>query len=229
MAKTAAENQKAYRERQKKLLGEEEFKRLKHEAYLRRKERLAREHPKASLFEYIHAFLENYEMRQRETGLSVGDQQKIETDAHELFDLLISNRGNYSDCTIARRKSPIFDSVFFKAVCEILDEDEERVWNFVHAMLLNHSDYSTTWLGFRVQIGTTPEQTRHALQKLSSLDVITFEEHSKTHKQLQICPSEETPYISMKYATVKLKLEHEISYVRISRGVLWEKQEESGR
>lgn len=229
MAKTDAENQKAYRERQRKLIGEEEFKRLNHEAYLRRRERLERENPKATLYEYIRAFLENYEMRRRENGLSVADHQKIETDAHELFDLLISNRGNYSDCTIARRKSPIFDSDFFKAVCEILDEDEERVWDHVYAMLHIHNDYSTTWLGFRVQVGTTPEQTRHALQKLSSLDVISFEEHSKTHQQLQICPSEETPYIFLKYATVKLKLEHEITYVRISRGVLWEKQEESGR
>ena len=154
MAKTDAENQKAYRERQKKKLGVAEYKRLEHEAYLRRKDKLkAARDKKKFAGKQIQSYLLYRDLRKQliEMELSVIgapdrlDRKRkdiIEVRAMKMVQLVIEKNmtswkafeevhNNYQEINLF----PALGTEFFKEVSGTLDEQEQEVWEYIYQLL----------------------------------------------------------------------------------------------
>jgi len=154
MAKTDAENQKAYRERQKKKLGAAEYKKLEHEAYLRRKEKLkAARDKKKFAGKQIQSYLLYRDLRKQliEIELStIGapdrlDQKRrdiIDVRAMKMVQLIVEKNmtpleaynevhNNYQEINLF----PALGTEFFKEVSSKLDEQAQEVWEYLYQML----------------------------------------------------------------------------------------------
>lgn len=243
MAKTDAENQRAYRERLKQRLGEEEYKRLRREAYLKRKKKLQGELPKATLLDYLRSWIEVRELRRvlenaekksafrRDPKLSDEEKLQIEVAAQELYNFLCQNKGNFMDFVLSRRKSlndlPALETAFFKEISDRLEDDfVKRVWEYIYSMLFSATSFSTTWEGFQFQVGVGEDFARVALHHLKEMDVIKFEEFRETVKGIPV-PSEfsawsrNRPPAELQEAVNVASRDHDVAYLLIGRGAKW--------
>lgn len=244
MAKSDAENQKAYRERLRKQLGEEEYKRLQREAYRKRKKKLQEEEPKARFFDFLRSWLEVRELRRKLQGmqkerdfrgnLELSEEEKllIEIEAQELYNFLCENKGNFGDFVLSRRKSlnyaPALETAFYKEISERLydDENSQLVWEYLYSVLFSALSFTTGWEAFRFQVGLNEVFLRRALQRLSEMNVIAYEEVREEVKGIEP-PSifsdwyRKQPPSDLLEAINAASEDHDVSYLHISRGSVW--------
>ena len=191
MAKSSAERKRAWRERQKILLGEEGYKNLRRDEYLRgRQKKQGQETPRATLFEYVKAWCEGRLLRsiaeaknsEEPSELSETEKWNIELEAEDLYSFLINNRTEFRDWTIGKRKNVTIETAieneFYKYVDGLLDDEQRDVWDFIYASLVDLSSIGTSWETIKWQIEVGEDVARPALDKLQENEVISYEERT---------------------------------------------------
>ena len=196
MAMTDAERQQRYAEKKKRLLGEEEFKRLKHEAYQRRKEKLAitrelEEIKKRGGTDRLYLFylgvrLGLYLEKSRNGLINLTPEQQEEINLRALDAAQqLSDEGNIEKVakrwTRAINMKPALGTQFFMRVANLLKGKEKDVWDFVYLLLLDcdsETEKHTTAYIIEVETGVPSKTAHKTLLHLADLKVIKYREEN---------------------------------------------------
>ena len=195
-ALTNAEKQKAFRERQKKKLGPQEVARLKHEAYMRRKDKLKADRDKKKFAgKQIQSYLLYRDIRKQLIKMELSiigapeklDQQSkdiIEVRAMKMVNLIVEHGMTPFEALKAESNNrqeinlfPALGTDFFKEVSRELDIQEKEVWEYVYLLLFWQEKVETETVENISRHSDTPvAKVVETLKKLENMGYVRLTE-----------------------------------------------------
>lgn len=232
---SSSERNRRYEEEKRKTLGDEEYKRLQHEAYERRKDRLkiSRELKKKQergSESRIYLFYQGVKLGLT-LAMSHNKRQQLDEETQDQIDLWAidaTQRMSEENMDIERvnarwvraiNVAPPVGTWFFNTVSKWLDDEEKDVWEFVYLLLMDsdpEQEKHVTCYIVEVETGVPSRKAHKALKHLAKLEVIDYRE------------SDNKEYIKVLEGQVKhgsLSTIYEALPIYIRRGSKWAEEE----